>query len=213
MSYKFVNIKPPFDITVDFWEENFQVSLIEPFRSLYLRDTTKNKTTSSKEMWCIWLSEDPNYDNKVYRLKPDQKKTAILSYYPEFNFKDELIAQCLLEYKEHCLTPTAKAFRKEEESMIKRADFIDNAEYTFPSIATDDLGRNIYVSGKPLMLPGTAKDIDAMRKLSLDLAKKYEQIRKIFEEEQNEVRIFGGGKENLMEKGGLVMIHDNDEEE
>jgi len=60
-------------------------------------------------------------------------------------------------------------------------------------------------------MPGTAKDIDTMRKLSLDIYKKYDGVRRLFEEEQNEIRLYGGGKETIMEKGGMVLIPDEDE--
>lgn len=209
-TYRFVKIVPPFDIRADFWENNFQVSLIEPFKSLYDKDKTKDKSKSSKEMWCIYLYADPSYENKIYRLQIDQKKSAILAYYPDFNFNDPLIAECLLAYPEHCLTPAAKAFRIEEESLVKRTKFIDEAEYTFPEVVKDKNGAIVYVAGRPMQTPGTAKDIDAMRKLTLDIYKKYDQVRKMFEEEQNELRLFGGGRETALEKNQLVIIEDED---
>lgn len=208
--YRFVKIQFPLDIRKDFWENNFQVSLIEPFKGLYDRDKSKDKSKSSKEMYCIFLFCDPSYENKIYRLQIDQKKSAILAYYPDFNFNDPLIAECLLAYPEHCLTPAAKAFRIEEESLVKRTKFIDEAEYTFPEVVKDKNGAIVYVAGRPMQTPGTAKDIDAMRKLTLDIYKKYDQVRKMFEEEQNELRLFGGGRETALEKNQLVIIEDED---
>lgn len=208
--YKFVKIKPPFDIRKNFWEENFQVSLIEPFKDVYDNDKSKNKEASSRTLWCIWLSEDPSYDNKIYRLPIDQKKSAILAYNPDFDFKDPIIAKCLLEYNGHCLSPAAKAFKTEEASLSKRAEFIDNAQYTFPEALKDKNGAIVYASGKPIMMPGTAREIDSMRKLTLDIHKKYEQVRKMFEEEQAEIRLYGGGRESAIEAGNLVMIDDED---
>jgi len=208
--YRFVKIQFPLDIRKDFWENNFQVSLIEPFKGLYDRDKSKDKSKSSKEMYCIFLFCDPSYENKIYRLQIDQKKSAILAYNPDFNFNDPLIAECLLAYPEHCLTPAAKAFRIEEESLVKRTKFIDEAEYTFPEVVKDKNGAIVYVAGRPMQTPGTAKDIDAMRKLTLDIYKKYDQVRKMFEEEQNELRLFGGGRETALEKNQLVIIEDED---
>jgi len=208
--YRFVKIQFPLDIRKDFWENNFQVSLIEPFKGLYDRDKSKDKSKSSKEMYCIFLFCDPSYENKIYRLQIDQKKSAILAYNPDFNFNDPLIAECLLAYPEHCLTPAAKAFRIEEESLVKRTKFIDEAEYTFPEVVKDKNGAIVYVAGRPMQTPGTAKDIDAMRKLTLDIYKKYDQVRKMFEEEQNELRLFGGGRETALEKNQLVIIEDDE---
>lgn len=212
MAYKFVRIVPPFDIRKNFWENNFQISLIEPFKKAYDSDKSKDKWESSTFMWCLWLSEDPNYDNRIRRMAADQKRSAILTYNPKFDFNDAFTAECLLAYPEHCLTPAAKAFRVEENSLIRRAEFIDNAEYTFPEILKDPKGNILYAAGRPLQTPGTAKDIDSMRKLTLDIYKKYDQVRKMFEEEQNELKLFGGGKETPLEKGVLMVINDEQNE-
>lgn len=207
--YRFVKIQPPFDIRKNFWDNNFQLTLIEPFKELYHRDKSKDKEKSSKTMWCIWLYSDPNYENKVYRQPDTMKKSAILSYFPEFDFTDEVIAECILQYPNFCLTPAAKAFRVEEETLIKRAKFIDEAEYSFPTPLLDSKGKQVFAAGRPVFHPGTAKDIDAMRKITLDIYKKYDMVRKLFEEEQQgEVVIYGGGQETLMDEGGLMEIED-----
>jgi hypothetical protein len=211
MSYKFIKLNFPIDIRDNFWDNNFQISLIDPFKKLYDRDTTNDKSLSSKEMYCIWLLEDPSYENKIYRLEDKMKRSAILSYYPEFDFHDEIIIECRLHYDEFCLTPAAKSFKIEEISLAKRAKFIDNAVYTLPEPLLDDKGRPVYVGGRPAMLPGTAKEIDGMRKLTLDLYKKYEMVKRMFEEEQksNPV-IWGGGVETMLDEGNLIDVNDDE---
>lgn len=204
--YKFVKINYPISFKDNFDDLNPLIKYIEPFKTLYEADKTKY----SDSMISVYLFCDPSYENKIYRLQIDQKKSAILAYNPDFNFNDPLIAECLLAYPEHCLTPAAKAFRIEEESLVKRTKFIDEAEYTFPEVVKDKNGAIVYVAGRPMQTPGTAKDIDAMRKLTLDIYKKYDQVRKMFEEEQNELRLFGGGRETALEKNQLVIIEDED---
>lgn len=51
---------------------------------------------------------------------------------------------------------------------------------------------------------GTAKDLDSMRANTLKIYEQYAKVRKLFEEEQGEVRIKGGRKESLRERGGLM---------
>lgn len=214
MSYKFVKINPPFDIRKNFWDENFQLTLIEPFRSIYERDSSLNKTTSSKEMWCIWLSCDPTYDNKVYRLKDQEKKSAILTYYPQFDFNDPLLITAMVEYKEQCLSPAAKAFIEEENTMIKRSNFISTAEYTFDSFAVNSEGKQLYNKlGSPIIIKGSAKELDTMRKMTTEIVSQYEKVRRAFEEEQSMVRLHGGGRESLFESGDFAEIPDDDEGE
>jgi len=72
MAYKFINVGT-FNINQNFWELNPQLIYIKPFALLYERDDSKNHSVSSKEMWCIWLHEDPSYENKVYRQKGEHK--------------------------------------------------------------------------------------------------------------------------------------------
>lgn len=207
MAYKFIKVNFPIDIRKNFWDTNFQISLIEPFKTLYDRDLTETKEISSKEMYCIWLLEDPSYENKIYRLEDDMKKSAVLSYYPEFSFFDIDINECRLHYNEYCLTPAAKSFKIEENSLAKRADFINDAVYTLPEVLTDAKGVPVYVGGRPVVLPGTAKEIDSMRKLTLDLYKKYEMVKKMFEDEQKSVTvIWGGGTETILDEGSLIDI-------
>lgn len=210
--YRFLVIKPKFDIDAPFWEDNPWIKYISPFKDLYDRDDSKDKSISSKEAYCIWLYCDPSYQNKIGKMEEKAKRDAIKAYYSDFDFEDEIINQCINVYSNICLTPAARAFKIEEESLLRRAKFIDEAEYTFPEIAKDEKGRTIYAGGRPVMIPGTAKEIDSMRKLSLDLFKKYSIIKKEFEEEQNaEGQMFGGGERTLMDEGGLIAIKDDDE--
>jgi len=214
MAYNFVQIKPPFDIQVNFWKANFQVSLIEPFRSLYLRDESENKEVSSREMWCIWLDQDPNYYNKIFRMPIEEKHSAIQAFNPEFNFDDPLVATCLIEYSNHCLSPAAKAFMEEERSLVERSIFISESRYTFDEIAKDRTGSPMYTKqGSPIIIKGTATTIDGMRKATLDIMARYEQVKKTFEEEQHMLRIYGGGKESLSESSGFSPIVDDDEDD
>ena len=206
-NYRFVKVQGQFDIRKNFWEENFQISLIYPFSSLYQRDTTTDKSVSSKQMWMCWLDQDPNYENKLYRLPLDQKKSAILAYYPEFDYKDTLIAECLMAYPEHCLSPAAKSFRSEEETLRKFAELIEKKieqdELTFDSYIP--LGNNRFQ-----LVKGTANQIADLKKKNAALYPQYDKIRRMFEEEQSELRLHGGGKETLMEKNGLILLNDED---
>jgi len=58
------------------------------------------------------------------------------------------------------------------------------------------------------VIKGTAKDLDAMRKNTLTIYKQYEEVKKMFEEEQGELRVHGGRKESIFEKGELLDLDD-----
>ena len=206
--YKFVNAANG-DYNLNFLELNPQLALIAPFRELHERDTTKDKSYSSMEMWCVFMYCDPTYDNKIYRLPRDKKLDAIKFYHKDFDKDEELIAKCITEYDIHCLTSAARAFKEEEVSLLKRAEFIQNAPYTFDEIATNRQGEYMYTrQGSPIVIKGTAKDLDAMRKNTLTIYKQYEEVKKMFEEEQGELRVHGGRKESIFEKGELLDLDD-----
>lgn len=209
--YKLIKVKPSstgFDIRVNFWQDNYQLRYIEPFKQLYDRDTSENKVVSSSEMWAVWLLQDPSYDNKIFRLSEQDKRSAVKSYCPNFDFEDEVINKCLISYSELCLSNAAKAFLQEEKSLQERSELIDKIQreqgYTLDEFVS--LGNNRWGNKK-----GTASQLEAIRKNTAGIYKQYIQIRAAFEEEQNNVRLYGGGKETLMEKGGLVLVEDEDE--
>jgi len=208
--YKFINGSNG-DYSLNFWTLNPQITLINPFRKLYERDTTKDKSVSSLEMWCVYMYCDPSYDNKIYRLPPDKKLEAINYLAPNFDKdNDEVIQECIEQYDIHCLTSAARAFKEEEISLLKRAEFIKDAPYTFDEIATSRNGDYLYTKqGTPIMIKGTAKDLDAMRKNTLTIYKQYEEVKKMFEEEQGELRVHGGRKESIFEKGELLEVTDD----
>lgn len=207
--YKFVNSSNG-DYSLNFWILNPQLTLINPFRKLYERDTTKDKSVSSLEMWCVYMYADPSYDNKIFRLPPDKKLEAISYLYDKFDRDEDLMSECIEQYDIHCLTSAAKAFKEEEISLLKRADFIKGAPYTFDEIATTKNGEYMYTKqGTPIVIKGTAKDLDAMRKNTLTIYKQYEEVKKMFEEEQGELRVHGGRKESIFEKGELLEIKDD----
>ena len=208
--YKFINGANG-DYKINFWEINPQITLIAPFRELYERDTTKDKSVSSLEMWCVFMYCDPSYENKIYRLPPDKKLDAIKFLNKDFDKEEEVIAKCITEYDVHCLTSAARAFKEEELSLLKRAEFIKEAPYTFDEIATNRMGEYMYTKqGSPIVIKGTAKDLDAMRKNTLTIYKQYEEVKKMFEEEQGELRVHGGRKESIFEKGELLELDDKD---
>lgn len=208
MTYQFVKLQGNFDIRKNFWEHNFQLSLIEPFKFLYDRDTSKDKEVSSRELWCIWLELDNNYENKISRLPIDQRRSAILAYNPNFDFNDPLIAACLLAYPEHCLTPAAKSFKSEEDTLRKFAELIEK------KIEEEEITLDSYISlgnNRFQLIKGTANQLADLKKKNAALYPQYDKIRRMFEEEQNELRLFGGGKETQLEKGQLMLIEDDED--
>jgi hypothetical protein len=207
--YKFFHVRTPVDLEYNIWKENQQLRYVEPFKSLYESDESADKKRSSDFMYCIWLYADPSYQNKIGKLSEDEKRSAILSYCPDFDFNDELINRCLIEYPEKCLSEAALKFKKSLKSIEILQDAIDKKlsveGVTFNE--TINVGNNRYIKKE-----GTAKQITSIKKEMISLWKEYEKIKKMFEEEQNELRLYGGGKQTLLESGGLIMLKDEEDE-
>ncbi|RMG73523.1 MAG: hypothetical protein D6711_10685 [Chloroflexi bacterium] len=209
--YLFVNSTEKFNIENNFWELNPQIKYIEPYKKLYDRDTTPDKSKSSKEMWCIWLYKDPSYNNKIGKLPDKDKKEAIRSYYPEFNEDDPVIAECMLKYVDHCLTPAARAYMSMETAINNTALKINELSQNTDELTLDEyipMGGNRFqlIKGK---LPQLMKLFEQKNKL----IEQYFAIKERFEEEQAEERIYGGGKLSLADKGDWEQNIDLYEEE
>lgn len=206
----FVKIQPPFDVRVNFWDKNYQIAFIHPFNVIYEKDTTKDKSESSAIMWGIWLHQDPSSENKIGKLPKDQKIDSIRRYCPKFDENDDDIKACLSVYDQYCLSSAAKAFKEEEMSLTKRSKFITETEYTFDSVAKDNKGAIVYVAGKPLTIKGTATELDRMRANTLKIYQQYQEVQKMFMEEEGNVRIWGGGTESMLDEGSLIDIDDDE---
>ena len=198
MAYRFINTGT-FNINQNFWELNPHLIYLDPFRKLYTQDDSKDKTVSSKQMWCIWLHEDPSYENKIYRQTGEVKLSSILYYYPEFDINNPLIQECINTYNSRCLTAAARAFKLEEVKLLDRAKLRSNTPYRFDEVVGYDK------MGRAQILPGTVKDLEMMDKNTLNVYKQYEEVKRMFEEEQGELRVHGGRRETLREKGNLTL--------
>lgn len=205
MTYRLVVNPGQFNIDEDFWKLNPQLRYMSPFRELYDADEMPGKVHSSKTMWCVWLLCDPSYDNKVFRMLAQDQDEIVKLYYPKFERKHDMVVKIMDKYDELLLTPVARAFKDEEQSMTDRARFLRETLYSLDTPVLDEDGEVVRDSrGNPIMVKGTATQLDAMRKNSLTIAKNYAEIRSLFEKEQEAVRIHGGRSLTPREQGRML---------
>lgn len=208
-----VRLNPPFDIRVNFWDQNDAMRLIEPFDELYDRDETDDKDKSSREMWCLWLSTSPHEYNPIKRLTRKDKLSAIKKYYPYYDEEDDLLISAKRKFESLTLSPVAKAYKEEEESLIKRSALIQNLQDRLDLIAKGEYrdketGEKMYdIFDKDVQ--SMIKTLETIRKNTLSVYKQYEEVKGLFESEQAEEILHGGGKLNPMEK---AMLPDLEEE-
>jgi len=183
------------------WEINTQLKFFPGYSELYKRDKSKDKSKSSKEMWSILFLEDPDPENLYYRLSPEERIEAVKGFYEDFDEEDELIISLRDKYSFDILDSVERSFKSEVDSLVERSKLIRETKYTLEDYERDVKGNIIYISGKPMKKPGTASELDKMRASSLKIYEQYEQIKQMFDKNKGEVRIYGGRKESLSEKG------------
>jgi hypothetical protein len=175
-----VNESIQYDIK-NFWEVNPQLVYIPPFSSLYATDKSKEKTKSSKDMWCIFFMSDPDEEkNKFYRI-PEKERLEMLKevYNPEFDVENELVSECIIKYPSICLTAVERALKDEKDALAKRAVFLAKADYNYD----------------------TMKDLDNAFSKTSKIYENFEAIEERFLKQKNQSRVKGGRRESASEKG------------
>lgn len=181
----------------NFWELNPQLSLIKPFSILYESDKLKNKIDSSKLMWAFYFNNYPDEEENIYyRIPKDQREPMLEEVFTlpkpliEYTTEQE-------EFRKICLTSTQKDLLLEKEALHERAIFLRDTKYTLDSYEIVTIGSR----AQRVVLPGTAKQLDQMKKATDAIMKNFERIEeKYLAEKRGEARIFGGRKESATEK-------------
>ena len=115
-------------------------------------------------------------------------------------------------YNDIALSSIARTFKEEESSMAGRAAFLSNTGYTLDYPARDDNGRLITDGkGLPVIIKGTAVQLDTIRKNSAAIYRQYDEIRSMFEEEQSGTRIHGGRGMSARERNKAIIIQDDED--
>ena len=191
-----IRIKPPFDIRVDFWKANYQLTHVDPFSKMYKRKD------SSYIMWCIWLYLDESRYNQL--RNDDNKLKSIKNYYKKFNPEEKLTQACIEKYKAMLIPTEQRQFLAEKDSILLRQKMIDRMRKYLDTISDEELGES-----------KTLKMIDTLEKLyknTDDIYSKYSDVyNMLMETNTNEGSLFGGGNLTIMEKGGLKLIDDEEE--
>lgn len=177
----------------NFWTLNPGFIIINPYNELYNSDSSKDKENSSRVMWSVVFTTDPDKDeNPFYNRTEEEAKKELEQFYvsPDL-WQSELFIKCKEHFKEYCLTPIARALKDELESMMGRAKMLRETAYTLDET----------VDGK--LQKGTATQLDAMRKATPALLKTYQQLEADYLVEKSTLRSKGDRKLTKSEKGDL----------
>ena len=214
--FQLVNIDPSaIDVEDDFWETNPQLKYYPVFKELYNEDKSKKKVNSSKTMWCLWMICDPHPKNKVFHQMLDDQKEIIKAYFPKFPWSELKVLQAA--YDKYCISRAKRDFVEMMETLTKRKEFLNEAEYHFDRPFIDHISGEIIRDGRGnvVMQKGTAKDLDAIHKNTLEISNRYEKAEKIFIQSLGDSgSVWGNREKTLRESGGMLLdVKDEDEEE
>lgn len=195
-----IQIQPPFDIRVDFWVKNFALKFVSPFDELY---ENRGHKESSDYMWCLWLHEHPSTYNPYRNLDKEDKLEAIKRHVNWFDPKDKFQSKCVGMFNQVCLSTVAKGFKSEDESLIQRQEMIIKLQEKFSNLLDEDP-----LSLKDRETIALMKYHEDMRKNTAKIYEAYDEARRLFEDEEGELVIHGGGSEDIAEAGRLLEIED-----
>ena len=201
---QYIRINPDYKIETNFWVLNPLVALVSPFSKLY--DLDDGGSTSSNFMWACYFNNFPDESkNFLFRLSPKERKKAISRKYPNFDHENALYLECNEAFPFACMNTIQRSLKEELESLKIRTKKLVETPYTFDHYMVNDKGEYIVdKGGKPILLKGSAKDIDAARAKTEKIYEGVEKaLNKFMEQSESDARVFGGRKQTPSEKGLL----------
>ena len=179
----FVNVVSDFSTKANFWELNPQLILMQPFHKLYQLDGGAEQ--SSKFMWAVYFICDPDESvNKFFKFG----KEGVQEMLEETYFKEEspdwnntIYEECLEAYPEMCLTTIQRAFMMKKRALMKRAKYLNEADYNASSM----------------------KDLDSAHSKTAKIIEEYDKIEEKFFAELNKARVKGGREESKSERNEI----------
>lgn len=162
----------------NFWEFNQQFTAINPFKSFYKADRSKNKKDSSDVMWAIALAHHPKselyyVDSKesiIARDMFDVKKADVDDFW-------EKKRQLVDAFIDASLTQAEKSLISWEKRLKQRDAFLSEQTYTFGWSDADGIEYK-----------DNTKSFDDMQSKTAKFYEEYFKIRKELQEEEDVVR-------------------------
>ena len=125
-----INVSKIFDIDNNFWELNPHMKVLSPFCDLFKKDKSKGAVNSSKEMWCIFLCQDPHPSkNPLYNLSLEDRKEQIKDNFYAIDWDSKLVLECIKAWEEKCLTDTERNFKGWRDKLVERDKFLASQPY------------------------------------------------------------------------------------
>jgi len=116
-----------------FWDANPQFTAIEPFKSVWKKDKSRGKKTSSDKMWAIAFCHHPKSDAYYISDKEDRIPRSVLGFKKQDDvdrFWDE-VSELTSVFKDAALTQAEKSLFAWNDRLKKRDAFLSEQDYSF----------------------------------------------------------------------------------
>ena len=167
-----------FKTDLSFWDLHQQFKTIEPFKSLYKKDKSKDRKDSSMLMWGLAFYYDE--DSLYYNMTKSDKEMAIGNgHFGSKNFDWNSIKDLMDAYASIYLTPAKRQLFEWNRLMDEKTEFMSSQTY---SQTNWEMLEKMMISNKALYT-------------------EYENIRKRLAGENDTEGVKGGATESASEVG------------
>lgn len=173
-----LSIVNSFDLKQSFWKLNPQFKGLDPFKTLYIDDQSKNKSVSSSLMWGLAFYYDS--ESILQNLPLKYKMDRVRKEFGGVDIEDVRIKPYAEEFEFLCTSEAERALRGWEEKMRQRTAMLAEVEYTPDNAVELD------------------KILSATPKLFIELQRLKESVLK---ETSLEGKAMGGIRESASDRG------------
>ena len=164
---------------------------IEPFKTLYDRDKSKDKRRASDEFYAMFVMCSPDENVNKWIKLPEEERKVIVEKSLKINWEDSVFQKCLKEYPNLCMTTAEKTLLTIRNKLLERDQFLKNSPYT-SDVYARDLNGNYISKGNTFLVDKLSADkIDAMIKSSTGLYKELADAEKMFNIDKDNFSIKG----------------------
>lgn len=210
MDSNFVNMVTAELFVGDPYSGNPHLKYIEPYKTLYNRDKSKDKKKACNEFYAVYIMSSPDEDtNKWIKLSEEKRKEVVAAQF-KIDWEDKIIKECINDYPSKCMSFAEVTLKAIRDKLDERDKFLKNSPYTTDIYARDKEG-NYISKGNTFLVDKLSPDkIDSMIKTTAALYKELSEAEALFKIEKENLQIRGGRRPTDTETGELYKDVDFD---
>jgi len=192
----------------DPFSANPHLTIIEPYKTLYLRDKSKDKKIACNEFYAVWVICSPDeQENKMLKMS-EEKRKEIIAESIKINWNDPIIKKCIEDYPTKCFTIAERTLKGIQDKLVERDIFLKASPYTMDYYMKDGEGKYVSRGNSFVLSSLPPKEIDAMVKLTTPLYDELAKAQRLFAISKDEMKIRGSRRPSDMEDGSLFQDYE-----